>query len=59
MENQHLFALSGKKTWRDIPQKFISNSIPPFEPYAPRVSRFSRKKFTFGLSKKYDIKEVK
>ncbi|WP_148291166.1 hypothetical protein [Methylobacterium sp. B1] len=38
-ENQHLFAFSGEKTWRQVPPTFQASQIQPFEPYAPRRSR--------------------
>lgn len=45
MENQSLFAFTGEKNWRLVPDRFKSNRIRPFEPYAPRTSKLSRTAF--------------
>ena len=51
MENQGLFAFTGEKNWRAVPDHFTSNTIRPFEPYAPRLSKLSKRAFDVGLDK--------
>lgn len=46
--NQNMFAFRGTKTWREVPERFKSSKISPFEPYAPRVSKLSRRDFGVG-----------
>ncbi|UYV36569.1 hypothetical protein N4R57_16410 [Rhodobacteraceae bacterium D3-12] len=48
MENQHLFAFDGKRSWRDVPEHFLANTVAPFEPYAPKISKLSKAKFGVG-----------
>ncbi|SDX68812.1 hypothetical protein SAMN04488041_1125 [Sulfitobacter pontiacus] len=46
--NQEMFAFRGKKTWREVPERFKGSKISPFEPYAPRVSKLSQRYFGIG-----------
>ncbi|MEP6018227.1 MAG: hypothetical protein ABJ251_07060 [Paracoccaceae bacterium] len=48
MANQEMFAFTGEKQWRDVPERFTSSSILPFQPYAPRISKLSKKRFPIG-----------
>jgi hypothetical protein len=52
MENQNMFAFTGEKTWRRVPDHYRSNTIRPVEPYAPRLTKLSKKAFGVGLSGK-------
>ncbi|MFY0661348.1 MAG: hypothetical protein JXR15_12710 [Shimia sp.] len=47
-DNQNMFAFRGRKTWREVPERFKGSKISPFEPYAPRVSKLSRRDFGVG-----------
>ncbi len=49
MNNQELFMFAGRKHWREVPDRFRSTSIRPFQPYAPRISRLSNTKFVVGV----------
>ncbi|MGJ8590324.1 MAG: hypothetical protein ACSHXW_19655 [Yoonia sp.] len=46
--NQNLFAFKGEKTWREVPERFKGSKIRPFEPYAPRTSKLSKRHFGVG-----------
>jgi len=52
MQNQDLFAFSGKKVWREVPQEYVADRIQPFEPYAPRISKLHRGRFSLGGGKR-------
>jgi hypothetical protein len=48
MANQRMFAFSGEKSWRIVPERFEASQINPFDPYAPRVSKLSNRSFPIG-----------
>lgn len=48
MANQRMFAFSGEKSWRSVPERFESSKIEPYQPYAPRVSKLSKGTFPIG-----------
>lgn len=48
MQNQSIFAFSGEKKWRLVPDSFESDSIKAFEPYAPRIRRLDKRTFPVG-----------
>lgn len=52
MQNQSMFAFSGKRHWRDVPDDFKSNRVEPFKPYVPRTSKLSKP--MFGIGQKRD-----
>lgn len=54
-DNQNLFAFSGEKSWREVPEDFKSNVIGPFEPYAPRLSKIPKAVLKSGLSRKSQL----
>lgn len=51
MNNQTLFAFTGKKLWREVPIKYKANHIAAHEPYAPRTSKLDQKYFKLGTKK--------
>lgn len=51
MANQNLFAFKGDKAWREVPEHYRGNTIRPFEPYAPRLSKLSKAAFGIGQQK--------
>jgi len=52
MQNQHLFAFSGVKEWRTVPEEFLADRIQPFEPYAPLISKLNKAHFGLGGRKR-------
>lgn len=51
MEHQNLFAFSREKKWREVPKHFEANSVQPYEPYAPRISKLDKRYFGLGSFK--------
>lgn len=48
MKNQNLFGFHGEKHWREVPEKYLANSIFPFQPYIPQTKKLSKRKFVVG-----------
>lgn len=45
LENQSMFAFSGEKDWRKVPEHFKQPQLRPFKPYAPISTKVSRQIF--------------
>lgn len=43
--NQRLFAFTGERSWRSVPDEYRGNQISAFSPYVPRLSKIPRSFF--------------
>jgi len=53
-QNQEQFAFSGKKIWRETPDRFLESQRPIWSPYAPKVSKLDKAKFRIARPTKKD-----
>lgn len=53
-QNQDQFAFSGKKIWREIPERFVETRRPVWAPYAPKVSKLDKANFRIARPRKSD-----
>jgi hypothetical protein len=50
--NQRLFAFTGERSWRSVPDEYRGNQISAFSPYVPRLSKIPRSFFAANKGSK-------